>query len=143
MSKTLKKPHRRLRTAPPLVGEARELRSKPPLSGEVARSAGGVLLMAIMCVFLEVYYLNSKSMFTIKGNICAARVRLGRAMHKPPLTQQGLAIKVNFLGLEMTKAIISRIERGERHVVDAELKVLAQALGVSMDWLTEEYDPGK
>lgn len=83
-------------------------------------------------------------MFTIHGNKCADRVRLGRAMHKPkPLTQQGLANKTDFLGLSMTKAIISRIERGERHVCDAELKVLAMALNVTMDWLLEEWEPGQ
>lgn len=81
-----------------------------------------------------------KTMFTIKGNICGDRVRLGRAMHKPPLTQQGLANKIQFLGLDITKTIISRIEKGERHVIDAELKIIAQALGVSMDWLVEEKD---
>ena len=80
-----------------------------------------------------------KSMFTIKGNICGDRVRLGRAMHKPPLTQQGLANKIQFLGMsDMTKTIISRIEKRERHVIDAELRIIAQALGVSMEWLVED-----
>lgn len=80
-----------------------------------------------------------KRMFTVSGNLCGDRVRIGRAMHKPPLTQQGLANKVQFLGNSgMTKAIISRIEKGERHVCDAELKILAEALGVSMSWLVEE-----
>lgn len=82
-----------------------------------------------------------KNMFTIKGNICGARVRLGRAVYKPPLTQQGLANKIQFLGMtEMTKNIISRIEKGERHVIDAELRIIAQALGVSMEWLVEDTD---
>ena len=86
--------------------------------------------------------MENKTMFTIKGNICGARVRLGRALYLPPLTQQQLAIKIQTMGLDMTKAIISRIETGERHVVDGELRILAQALGVSMDWLvgdTEDY----
>lgn len=82
-----------------------------------------------------------KKMFSVQGNVCGDRVRLGRAMHKPPLTQQQLAQKTDFLGLPLTKTIISRIEKSERHVCDAELKVLAMALGVSMDWLLEEYDP--
>lgn len=81
-----------------------------------------------------------KTMFTIQGNICGDRIRLGRAMHKPPLTQQGLANKIQFLGIGMTKTIVSRIEKGERHVVDAELKTIAQALGVSMEWLVEDVD---
>ena len=67
-----------------------------------------------------------KSMFTIKGNVCGARVRLGRAMHKPPLTQDELAEKIQLTsGLEVTKVIISRIEKGERHVIDQELRIIS------------------
>jgi len=77
-----------------------------------------------------------KSMFTMKGNICGNRVRLGRAMHQPPLTQEELAQKIQLTsGLEVTKIIISRIEKGERHVIDQELRTIAKALNVSMDWL--------
>lgn len=83
----------------------------------------------------------SKSMFTIKGNVCAERVRLGRALQKPPLTQEGLARKIQFMGMEeMTPLIISRIEKNQRHVCDAELCMLARALGVSMEWLVGEND---
>lgn len=86
-----------------------------------------------------------KRMFTVQGNMCADRVRIGRAMHKPPLTQAGLAEKIQFLGnSNMTEAIIRRIEKGDRHVCDAELKILAEALGASMSWLVEETnDPGR
>ena len=79
-------------------------------------------------------------MFTIQGNVCGDRIRLGRAMHKPPLTQQGLANKVQFLGLDVTKVIISRIENNDRHVIDEELRVIAQALNVSMEWLVSDTD---
>ncbi|MBQ7344686.1 MAG: helix-turn-helix transcriptional regulator [Oscillospiraceae bacterium] len=77
----------------------------------------------------------SRNLFLIKGNICGDRVRIGRAIHKPPLTQEDLARKMQLMGMDMTGLIISRIEKGQRHVVDAELKMLANALGVSMDWL--------
>ena len=33
---------------------------------------------------------------------------------------------------------ISRIERGTRIVTDYELKIFSKALGVSMEWLTDE-----
>lgn len=79
-------------------------------------------------------------MFLVEGNICGDRVRIGRALHKPPLTQDDLARKINLMGMEMTPLIISRIEKGTRHVVDAELKILAKALGVTMDWLCGEGD---
>lgn len=62
-------------------------------------------------------------------------VRIGRALHKPPLTQEDLARKINLMGMDMTRLIVSRIEKNQRHVYDAELPMLAKALGVSMDWL--------
>jgi len=73
--------------------------------------------------------------FLLEGNICGDRVRLARAMHKPPLNQEELARKLNFMGMDFTKVIISRIENNQRHVADGELKMLAKALGVSMEWL--------
>ena len=39
------------------------------------------------------------------------------------------------MGMEMTKLIVSRIEKNQRHVCDGELLMLSKALGVSMDWL--------
>lgn len=77
----------------------------------------------------------AKNMFLIKGNICSERVKLGRALQKPPITQEELARKIQFMGMEMTPLIISRIEKNQRHVCDAELRIIAKALNVSMDWL--------
>ena len=82
-------------------------------------------------------------MFLIEGNICGDRVRIARALHKPPLKQGDLAREVNLLGMEMTPLIISRIEKKQRHVCDAELLALSKALGVSLDWLCgagEDYE---
>ena len=75
-------------------------------------------------------------MFIIKGNLCADRVRLGRALQKPPMTQEDLARRIQLMGAsDITKLTISRIEQKQRHVCDAELRILAKALNVSMDWL--------
>ncbi len=82
----------------------------------------------------------AKSLFLIRGNICAERVRLGRALQKPPMTQDDLARKIQFMGMDMTPLIISRIEKNQRHVCDAELRILAKALGVTMDWLCGDSD---
>ena len=82
----------------------------------------------------------ARSLFLVKGNICAERVRLGRALQKPPITQDELARRLQFMGMEMTPLIISRIEKNQRHVCDAELRMLAKALGVSMDWLCGDAD---
>ena len=75
--------------------------------------------------------------FMIEGNICGDRIRLGRAMQKPPMTQEDLAREINLMGMEITPLIISRIEKGQRHVCDAELLMISKALGVTMDWLCE------
>ena len=77
----------------------------------------------------------AKNMFLIRGNICGDRVRLGRAMQKPPMRQEDLARKINLMGMEITPLIISRIEKNQRHVCDGELYMLAKALGVTMEWL--------
>ena len=82
-----------------------------------------------------------KSMFTIKGNICSERVRLGRALQKPPITQEDLAKKLQFMGMEdLTPLIISGIEKNQRHVCDAELRMIARALDVTMEWLEGNSD---
>ena len=73
--------------------------------------------------------------FLLEGNLCGERVRLGRAMQKPPMTQEDLAREINLRGMEITPLIISRIEKNQRHVCDAELRMLAKALNVTMDWL--------
>ena len=73
--------------------------------------------------------------FLIEGNLCGDRVRLGRAMQKPPMRQEDLAREINLIGMEITPLIISRIEKNQRHVCDAELRMLAKALGVTMEWL--------
>ena len=82
-----------------------------------------------------------KSMFTIKGNVCSERVRLGRALQKPPITQEELAKKLQIMGMEdMTPLIISRIEKNQRHVCDGELRMIAKALEVTMEWLVGDSD---
>ena len=77
----------------------------------------------------------AKRMFLMEGNLCGERVRLGRAMQKPPMRQEDLAREINLMGMEMTPLIISRIEKGQRLVCDGERLMLARALHVSMEWL--------
>lgn len=77
----------------------------------------------------------SKNIFLISGNICGARIKLGRALQKPPITQAELAQKINLMGYNITPLIISRIENNQRHIFDVELLVFSKALNVSMEWL--------
>ena len=80
----------------------------------------------------------AKRMFLMEGNLCGDRVRLGRAMQKPPMRQEDLARKINLMGMEITPLIISRIEKNQRHVCDGELYMLAKARGVTMEGLCGE-----
>ena len=43
-------------------------------------------------------------------------------------------------GVTIDRDSISRIERGTRIVTDYELKIFSKALGVSMEWLTDESE---
>ena len=61
--------------------------------------------------------------------------RIASARKAKGMTQEDLARKMQLMGMDMTALIISRIEKNQRHVCDAELHMLAKALGVSMDWL--------
>ena len=56
-----------------------------------------------------------------------------------PLPLGLLLVKMTALltSMEITPLIISRIEQNKRHVCDAELKMIAKALGVTMEWLCE------
>ena len=77
----------------------------------------------------------AKRMFVMEGNLCGERVRLGRAMQKHPMRQEDLAREINLMGMEITPLIISRIEKGQRHVCDGELLMISRALHVTMEWL--------
>lgn len=68
-------------------------------------------------------------------NIVGHRVREARRKRKTPLTQDQLSGKLAVLGVSLDRAGISKIENGQRRVLDFEALALAKALGVSTDWL--------
>lgn len=68
-----------------------------------------------------------------KANICGARIRESR--EKRGFSQNDLAIRLQLAGMGMTQKTISRIETGDRVVLDYELKYFAEALGVSIMYL--------
>jgi len=74
--------------------------------------------------------------FLIEGNICGKRIRIARTLRN--LEQKDLAREINFLGMDMTPLIVSRIENNQRHVCDAELLMLSKVLKVPMEWLCGE-----
>ena len=71
-----------------------------------------------------------------KSNLCGERIRLARAKNR--ITQSDLAARMQVAGIMLERDSISRIEIGTRFVTESELKVFAEVLGVSMEWLTED-----
>ena len=71
---------------------------------------------------------------TSKNNV-GERIKHARLSHNPALTQDELSGRLAAVGVQLDRAAISKIESGIRHVLDYELKALAQVLGVDVDWL--------
>ena len=68
-----------------------------------------------------------------KYNISGERVREARI--RAGMSQDTLAAKIQLSGLQMGQMAVSRIETGKRIVPDFELPIIAEALGVTTDWL--------
>lgn len=68
-------------------------------------------------------------------NIVGSRVAEARARAKPALTQDALSGKLAQIGIQLDRAAIAKIENNYRHVLDFELKAIAEVLGVDVDWL--------
>ncbi len=71
----------------------------------------------------------------ISQNLVGKRVKVARGLANPPLTQDGLSIKLSKLGVSIDRAGVAKIETGIRGVLDFELVALAKALSVKVTWL--------
>ena len=79
--------------------------------------------------------IDSKTVRRLRANENIETKTLNKLCAARDCRLEDLAREINLLGMEITPLIISRIEKNQRHVCDAELKMLAKALGVTMDWL--------
>lgn len=68
-----------------------------------------------------------------RHNLSGSRVREARL--RLGLSQEEVAIRLQLLGLQIGQMAVSRIETGKRLVPDFELPIIAEALGVSTEWL--------
>lgn len=76
---------------------------------------------------------------TLKAkNVVGARVRRARTMANPPVSQDDLSGKLAREGITITQTSISKLENGERHVLDYEALSLAKVLKVGIAWLYGE-----
>lgn len=71
----------------------------------------------------------------MRRNIIGRRVAQARRHCRPVLTQDALSGRLARLGIQLDRAAIAKIENDLRHVLDYELKALAEVLGVDVDWL--------
>lgn len=71
-------------------------------------------------------------------NVSGERIRQERTRQR--CTQADLAARVQVCGVILERDCISRIENGLRMVQDFELRAIAEALGVTTDWLVEKDD---
>lgn len=76
-------------------------------------------------------------MYDFKGkrNICGEKIREARRSLR--LSQESLAAKLQTYGINIDRTSIGRIETGTRFVSDFELKIFAEVLGVSVNWLLD------
>ena len=65
-----------------------------------------------------------------RTNICGSRIR--KIRQERGYSQNDLAIKLQLADMSLTQKAISRIETGDRVVLDYELKHFAAVLGVSV-----------
>lgn len=73
--------------------------------------------------------------YTLDGKCNLSGARVKEARLRLGLSQEELAVKLQLLGLQIGQMAVSRIETGKRLVPDFELPILAEALGVTTDWL--------
>jgi transcriptional regulator with XRE-family HTH domain len=71
-------------------------------------------------------------------NVVGARVRKARLSSNPSVSQDDLSGKLARLGVQITQTGISKIENGERYLMDYEIVAIAKALKVTVAWLFGE-----
>ena len=73
-----------------------------------------------------------------RANISGDRIHQARTAQR--LSQDALAAKMQVCGVGLGREAISRIETGDRFVTDYELAIFARVLGVSLEWLTGDWN---
>jgi len=79
----------------------------------------------------------------MQRNVIGSRVRQARQMSSPQVSQIDLAARLQVLGLKLEQPAISKIENGQRPVLDTEVSLIAKGLNVSVAWLLKEIKTPK
>ena len=72
---------------------------------------------------------------TGENNLVGARPKLLRAREK--MSQRDLARRLQLMGFDMDKNVITRIETNKRYVTDLEIRALAKVFKVSYQYLID------
>jgi len=64
--------------------------------------------------------------------------RIKEIREKSGITQEQLAIRLEVTGWQVDRFLISKIERGERQVLDTEVRLIAKVLKVDVSNLFDE-----
>ena len=70
-------------------------------------------------------------------NLIAGRLIELRKNFNPKLSQRALAQRLQLLGIDMDKNVITRIETQKRYVTDIEIRALAKIFNVSYTFLID------
>jgi HTH-type transcriptional regulator, cell division transcriptional repressor len=71
-------------------------------------------------------------------NHIGVRTRQARRSAQPRVSQLDLVARVAEYGVNLTQAMLSKIEQGKRSVTDKEVRAIAAALYVPVSWLIAE-----
>jgi transcriptional regulator with XRE-family HTH domain len=71
-------------------------------------------------------------------NISGSRIRVARLSQHPSTSQTALAKQLLSKGFNIDQTALSRIEHGERGVMDVELQAIARLLKTTIAWLCGE-----
>ncbi|MCL2351064.1 MAG: helix-turn-helix domain-containing protein [Firmicutes bacterium] len=70
-------------------------------------------------------------------NLIGVRLKELRENAIPRLSQRGLAQKLQLMGIDIDKNVITRIETNKRYVSDFEIQAFARIFGVTYDYLID------
>lgn len=68
-------------------------------------------------------------------NVIGPRVKAARENAKPTVSQDALCGRLAARGVKIEQPAISKLENGDRYVMDYEALAIAQALRVNIGWL--------
>ncbi len=79
--------------------------------------------------------------YNVNGKVNISGERMRQIRERQNMSQEQLAARLQVAGLNITQKSVSRMETGLRVVPDFELAYLAEALGVSINYLLGMDDP--